>query len=80
MISSILDGNIEKAKYNRDSIFNLNIPISIDGIPSEVLNPRDSWEDKALYDLKASELADAFQQNFNNYGDSVVYLKEFGPQ
>ena len=80
MISSILDGNIEKAKYNRDSIFNLNIPINIDGIPNDILNPRNSWQDKSLYDAKAIELANAFKENFNNYGDSVLYLKEFGPK
>ena len=75
-----MNGNIENSQFSKDSIFNLNIPIAIDGIPSEVLNPRNSWENKAVYDAKASELADAFQQNFNNYGDSVLYLKEFGPK
>ena len=80
MITSILDGTIEKSKYKTDPIFNLDIPISIDGIPSEVLNPRESWEDKSVYDLKAKELSDLFKENFNKYGKSIEYLKEFGPK
>ena len=79
MITSILDGTIEKSKYKTDPIFNLDIPVSIDGIPSQVLNPRDAWEDKSIYDSKA-ELSNLFKVNFNKYGDSIEYLKEFGPK
>jgi len=80
MISSILNGSIEKSDYNRNPIFNLDIPISINGISSDILNPRDSWRDKSLYDSKSLELSNAFKENFNKYGDSVEYLKEFGPK
>jgi len=80
MISSILNGSIEKSDYNRDPIFNLDIPISIDEIPSNVLNPRDSWADKSLYDSKSLDLSNAFKENFNKYGVSIEYLKEFGPK
>ena len=36
MITSILDGTIEKSKYKTDPIFNLDIPVNIDGIPKLV--------------------------------------------
>ena len=80
MISSILKGSIEKSDYSTDPIFNLDIPISIDEIPSDILNPRDSWSNKSLYDSKSLDLSNAFKENFNKYGDSVEYLKEFGPK
>ena len=80
MITSILDGTIEKSKYKTDPIFNLDIPITIEGIPAEVLNPRESWDDKSIYDSKAKELSDLFKENFKKYGDSIEYLKEFGPK
>tara|TARA_B110000014_G_scaffold144418_1_gene100324 strand:- start:2799 stop:4406 length:1608 start_codon:yes stop_codon:yes gene_type:complete len=80
MITSILNGDIENSEYTKDSFFNLSIPKNIKGIPSEVLNPRSSWENKSLYDSKALELAKAFKQNFDSYGDSILYLKEFGPK
>ena len=80
MITSILDGTIDKSKYKTDPIFNLNIPVNIDGIPSQVLNPRDAWEDKSIYDSKANELSNLFKENFNKFGDSIEYLKEFGPK
>ena len=56
------------------------IPITIDGIPSEVLNPRESWDNKSIYDSKAKELSDLFKENFKKYGVSIEYLKEFGPK
>ena len=80
MISSILNGDIENADYATDKIFNLDIPIYIEGIPEKVLDPRNSWEDKKQYDKKALELANAFKDNFSKYGDEVIHLKEFGPK
>ena len=80
MITSILNDSIRKSEYTRDPIFNLDIPVKIEGIPSKVLNPRESWEDKSLYDSKALELSKAFKENFNKYGDSIDYLKGFGPK
>ena len=71
---------VEVSDVKSNPIFNLDIPVSIDGIPSQVLNPRDAWEDKSIYDSKASELSNLFKVNFNKYGDSIEYLKEFGPK
>ena len=35
----------------------LEIPTNIEGVPSEVLNPRNAWADREAYDKKANELA-----------------------
>ncbi len=80
MITSILDNEIDKTEYVKDKIFNLNIPKNINGIPDEVLDPREMWSDKEKYDKEAEKLSDLFKQNFNKYGGSVNYLKEFGPR
>ena len=80
MITSILNDSIKKSDYSTAPIFNLDIPINIEGIPAKVLNPRECWENKKLYDLKALELSKAFKENFNKYGDTIDYLKEFGPK
>ena len=80
MISSILNGRIQNSDYSTDPVFNLDIPISIEGIPSDVLNPRNSWTDKSVYDSKASDLSKLFKENFNKYGNEIEYLKEFGPK
>jgi len=80
MITAILDNKISKAKYTEDSIFGLDIPLNLEGIPDEVLNPRQMWSNKSQYDLKALNLANLFKKNFEKYGDSLKHLKEFGPK
>jgi phosphoenolpyruvate carboxykinase (ATP) len=40
------------------------MPVSCPDVPSEILNPRNTWEDKAAFDKKASELAQSFVKNF----------------
>ena len=79
MITAILDNKINESEYVKDSVFGLAIPKKIDGIPTEILNPREMWADKSKYDLDASNLADLFKKNFDEYGASVAHLKEYGP-
>ena len=48
--------------------FGLEIPTQIEGVPSEVLVPRNAWADKEAYDQKATELAQSFRKNFTKFG------------
>ena len=70
MVTAALNGEIEDADFRHDSIFNVDIPQSCAGVPSEVMNPRDTWADKDAYDETARRLAGMFQKNFSdNYPD-----------
>ena len=69
----------EKAEYNKDNIFNLNVPISIDGIDSNVLDPKCSWDSPQEYDRQATHLAKLFIKNFKKYGEKVGHLEQYGP-
>jgi phosphoenolpyruvate carboxykinase (ATP) len=66
-INGILDGSIEKSEFDTLPIFNLAIPRTLDGVDTEVLNPRNTWEDKSKYDDTARELATMYVQNFKKY-------------
>ncbi len=80
MINAILDGSIEQKTFFSESIFGLSCPEELDGVDSNILNPRDCWVDKNKYDINAAELADMFMLNFKKFGDSVEHLISAGPQ
>lgn len=71
MITAVLDGHLEKAHFEPCDVFGLAIPAECPGVPQEVLNPRNTWTDKAAYDNKAKYLAGLFVKNFEKYKDGV---------
>jgi len=80
-IDAILDGSIKNAQFVKDPIFGVDLPTSLQGVDSDVLNPRNAWEDKAAYDETAKKLAQMFIKNFEKYANkgTVDYTK-FGPK
>jgi len=64
-----------------DSVFGLDIPINVEGVPSRVLNPADAWENRSGYDSAAVRLADMFKKNFDQLGPEVPFeIKQAGPR
>ena len=53
MVRAALAGKLNDVETEENSIFGLNMPISIEGVPTEILNPRNAWADKAEYDQKS---------------------------
>ena len=70
IISAILDGTLDNAQYETLPVFGLNVPKAIDGVKSEILNPRNSWNNPAEYDTQAKNLAAKFIANFENFTDN----------
>lgn len=69
MITAALDGDLDMVRYEKHPVFGLNVPQNCVHVPSEVLNPRNTWEDKQAYDKKAEELAASFKDNFVKFED-----------
>ncbi len=67
MISAALDGNLDNAEFEAHPVFGFMMPKACPGVPSEILNPRNTWEDKNAYDEKAKELGKQFIKNFEKY-------------
>ena len=64
-----------------DRFFGLNVPVSIDGVPDEVLRPSDTWADSEAYDRQAQKLANMFVENFEQFaGDVSQEIVNAGPQ
>ncbi|MFN1834347.1 phosphoenolpyruvate carboxykinase [Balneola sp. MJW-20] len=71
MLSEALAGNLDNAEFVTDPIFGMAVPTSVNGVPSDVLIPRNTWDDKNAYDVKAKKLADMFIQNFKQFEDEA---------
>jgi phosphoenolpyruvate carboxykinase (ATP) len=71
MVRAALSGDLEKESTVTDPIFGLHIPVHVDGVPNEVLNPRNTWKDSAAYDAQAKKLAAMFQENIKKFGSAV---------
>ena len=69
MVRAAIAGKLNNVETEMNDIFGLHMPVEIEGVPSEVLNPRNVWADKAAYDQKATELAQLFHENFKKFGD-----------
>ena len=50
MINAVLNGDLGSVAYEEHPVFGLCIPQSCTGVPAELLNPRNTWEDKNSYD------------------------------
>ncbi len=67
LINAVLNGELSNTAYETMPVFNLAIPVKCTGLPSEILNPRNTWANKNAYDEKAKSLAQQFIQNFEKY-------------
>jgi len=71
MIHAALNGKLRDIPTARDPNFGLAIPSSCPNVPAEVLNPRNTWTDKAAYDRQAEALAKMFMDNFKAFASDV---------
>ena len=79
-INAILDGSIEKSEFDTTKTFRLQVPKTLGDIKPEILNPRNAWEDKDLFDKTRDNLAEMFITNYKKYQDgSHTDYAPFGP-
>ncbi len=67
IIDAILDGSIDKAEMSKLPIFDFSIPKALPGVDPAILDPRDTYADKAQWEEKAKDLANRFAKNFEKY-------------
>jgi phosphoenolpyruvate carboxykinase (ATP) len=79
MVRAAVNGQLKGVDYEAEPVFGLKIPKSCPEVPAELLNPRNSWADKAAYDKQAAELADRFRKNFEKF-DASAEIRNAGPR
>jgi phosphoenolpyruvate carboxykinase (ATP) len=67
LLHAALDGTLDKQDFRRDPNFGFDVPVSCPQVPSNILDPRQTWADKAAYDKRAQDLVDRFIKNFAKY-------------
>jgi len=72
MISSILEGELEKVDYEQHPIFGLFMPKYCQGVPTEILDPMNTWLQKGAYVSKSIQLAHSFHLNFDKFTNQAT--------
>jgi phosphoenolpyruvate carboxykinase (ATP) len=81
MVHALLRGDLHSTALDTDPVFGLHIPKEIADVPSEILNPRNTWSDKAAYDTQAKKLAGMFRDNFSKFEKFIPdAVKAAGPK
>jgi phosphoenolpyruvate carboxykinase (ATP) len=80
MVQAVINGKLDDAETETDPFFGLNVPVEVPGVPADLLDPRETWDNKDAYDQQARELAHLFAENFKKFEDRVDQeVKEAGP-
>ncbi|HBG01384.1 MAG TPA: phosphoenolpyruvate carboxykinase (ATP) [Firmicutes bacterium] len=80
MVTKALSGELNHVETRIDPIFGFKVPTSCPGVPEQILDPRQTWDDPQAYDGKAQDLARAFHENFKKkYADLAPEVRQAGP-
>jgi len=79
MVNALVGGELDNVEFEIEPCFGFSIPKSVPGVPSELLNPRNSWKDKAAYDKTAADLSARFEKNFQQF-DAPDAIKNAAPK
>ena len=67
LLNAALRGDLDDVVFVEDERFGFTVPVECEGVPNEILQPRDTWTDKTRYDNVANLLAQMFIENFEQY-------------
>jgi phosphoenolpyruvate carboxykinase (ATP) len=71
LLNAALDGSINDGEFRTDPNFGFQVPVTVAGVESGILDPRSTWADKADYDATAQKLVGQFIDNFAQFEEHV---------
>jgi phosphoenolpyruvate carboxykinase (ATP) len=77
LLNAALRGDLDsgKVRYETHPLFNMRMPTTCPGVDARILDPRNTWSDKAAYDVQATKLRDMFRKNFQEKGLSELGIE-----
>ena len=75
IVNAIQDGELDNVETTTVPGLNLSVPIKVDGVDSELLNPINTWKNKDEYEKYLSELITKFQENFKKFNAKPEIVK-----
>ncbi len=79
IIHSVLKGKLEGREWRQDPTFGFLVPKAVEGVPSEILDPRNAWPNPEAYDEAAKQLAHSFKANFERFSGIAKEILSGGP-
>ena len=71
LLTAALNGSLRNAEFRTDKYFGFAVPTALEGVPSEILDPVNTWKDKAEFEKTARGLVAMFQKNFSKFEAKV---------
>jgi phosphoenolpyruvate carboxykinase (ATP) len=80
LVRAAIEGQLANAPTRQEPFFGLHVPTVVPGLPSDQLDPRQTWADKDAYDRQARRLAGMFVTNFEQFGEVDEAIRQAGPK
>jgi phosphoenolpyruvate carboxykinase (ATP) len=82
LINAILQGEMSKYDFVNIPVFNLAVPVRVDGVDDNILDPAQAWDSQYKWHIAASDLAMKFILNFSKFSvnEESAKLAESGPR
>jgi phosphoenolpyruvate carboxykinase (ATP) len=71
LLNAALSGQLKATQFVKHPVFGVEVPTAVQGVPSEILDPRKTWRDPARYDDRARHVARLFVENFKKFESTV---------
>ncbi len=77
LLTAAMSGELDQAEFRTDSNFGFEVPVAVSGVNKKILNPRDTWDDKKAYDVRAKKLVQMFEENFKRFIEHAQDVQSF---
>ena len=79
LVSAALNGELKDVSYKPHPIFQVLVPETVAGVPNDILDPKNTWDDPEAYERQARDLAMRFVENFKQFSDARPEIVAAGP-